>query len=80
VSYPPFGCNQKNKKVILSSIIDAHLLKSCHDENTDAQSAFEAMIITPIFEAWRSKMCPMTLPWFDADKKTFTAMSSPSIY
>jgi hypothetical protein len=29
------------------------------------------MIITPIFEAWQNKRCPMTLPQFDADKQNF---------
>jgi hypothetical protein len=33
-------------------MIDAHLEKNHHGENADARSAFEAMIITPIFEAW----------------------------
>jgi hypothetical protein len=33
-------------------MIDAHLEKNHHGENPDAKYAFEAMIITPIFEAW----------------------------
>jgi hypothetical protein len=47
------------------------LRKNCHGENADARSAFEAMIITPMFEAWSSKSFPMTLPGFDADKQHF---------
>jgi hypothetical protein len=39
------------KKGVLGSMIDAHLGKNCHGENVDARSAFEAMIINPIFEA-----------------------------
>jgi hypothetical protein len=42
-------------KGVLSSMIDAHLENKRHGENADARSAFEAMIITPIFEAWRIK-------------------------
>jgi hypothetical protein len=76
--YPPFGCNRNNKtkrsnkvekKGVLSSMIDARLDTFRHGKNSDARSAFEAMIIAPIFEAWSSKRFPMTLPGFDADKK-----------
>jgi hypothetical protein len=78
--YPPFGCNQKNtnkrcndveKKGVLSSMIDAQLKKIRHGENADGRSAFQAMIITPIFEALSSKNCPMALPGFDAYKQHF---------
>jgi hypothetical protein len=78
--YPPFGCNEnKNtkrsnegqKKGVLSSMIDAHLGKIRYGENADAKSAFKAMMITPIFEAWQNKRCPMTLPQFDKDKQKF---------
>jgi hypothetical protein len=75
--YPPFACNDNKKtkisneregKGVLSSMIDAHLEKIRHGENADAKSEFEAMIIKTIFDAWRSGICPMSLPQFDADK------------
>jgi hypothetical protein len=52
-------------------MIDTLLEKIRHGENADAKSEFEAMIITPIFDAWRSGRCPMSLPQFDTDKQHF---------
>jgi hypothetical protein len=78
--YPPFAFNDNKKmksrnegerKGELSSMIDAHLEKFRHGENADAKSEFEAMIITPIFDDWRSGRCPMSFPQFDADKQHF---------
>jgi hypothetical protein len=34
-------------------MIDAYLEKNRHGENADAKSEFEAMIITPLFDAWQ---------------------------
>jgi hypothetical protein len=48
-----------------------HIYFFCHGENADAKSAFKAMIISPIFEAWQNKRCRMTLPQFDKDKQNF---------
>jgi hypothetical protein len=78
--YLPFGFNDNKKtkrsnegdrKGVLSSMIDAHLEKNRHGENADAKSEFEAMIVTPIFDAWRSGRFPMSLPQFDGDKQHF---------
>jgi hypothetical protein len=70
--------NERESKGVLSSMIDAHLEKNRHGENADAKSEFEAMIIKPMFDAWRSGRCPMSLPQFDADKQHFdgNAMST----
>jgi hypothetical protein len=71
--YLPFGLddnkkikkiNEVEKKGVLSSMIDAHLEKFRHGENADAKSEFEAMIITPLFDAWKHGRCPMSLTQF----------------
>jgi hypothetical protein len=78
--YPPFGFddnknikkrNEGERKGVLSSMIDAHLEKFRHGENADAKSEFEAMIITPLFDAWQHGRCPMSLTQFEADNEHF---------
>jgi hypothetical protein len=62
--YPPFGGNENKKtnrsnkgekKGVLISMINSHRERNRHGKNADAKSAFKAMTITPIFEAWRNK-------------------------
>jgi hypothetical protein len=56
--------NEGERKVVLSSMIDAHLEKNRHGENADAKSEIETMIITPLFDAWHDGRCPMSLIQF----------------
>jgi hypothetical protein len=50
---------------------EAHLKKIRHGENADAKSEFEAMIITPLFDAWHDGRCTMSLTHFEADNEHF---------
>jgi hypothetical protein len=45
--------------------------KNRHGENADAKSEFEAIIITPLFDAWQHGRCPMSLTQFEADNERF---------
>jgi hypothetical protein len=61
-------------------MIDAHLKKIRHGENADAKSECEAMIITPLFDAWHDGRCPMSLAQFEAEMNTLMGMHCLTIY